>query len=306
LDASGAWSARVAKAVALARARPDALLVVVGPTASGKTELALGAAEALDGEIVSADSVQVYRHFDIGSGKPSASERARAAHHVVDVADPLEPIDAARFVDLAERAIEDVRARGRRPIVCGGTFLWTRALLWGLAEAPAADAEIRRLHRDEAERDGRAALHARLVAVDPASAARLHPNDLVRVSRALEVFELTGRPQSEGHAAHGFARPRHDAVLVAVERSGDDLDARIAARVDAWLASGWIDEVESLVARGYRDARAMGSVGYRQVASHIDGRCSRDELATAIVRATRIFARRQRTWLHRAVDLAYV
>ena len=307
IDGARAAVARsVAKAVAIAEARPGALLVVVGPTASGKTDVAIGAAEALDGEIVSADSVQVYRHFDVGSGKPSASERARAAHHLVDVADPLEPIDAARFVALADRAIADIQARGRRPVVCGGTFLWTRALLFGLADAPAADAALRRALMDEAARDGRAALHARLAAVDPASAARLHPNDFVRVSRALEVFALTGRPQSEGHGAHGFARARHDAVLVAVERPPAELDARIAARVDGWLASGWIDEVRGLVARGYRDARAMGSVGYRQVAMHVDGQCPEPELAASIVRATRVFARRQRTWLRRAPDLVYV
>ncbi len=275
------------------------LLVVVGPTASGKTALAVRLAAERGGEIVSADSVQVYRHFDIGSGKPSADERARAVHHLLDVLDPNDPIDAAGWATLAARTIDDIRARGREPIVCGGTFLWVRALLFGLAGAPPADAAIRARHRARAEAEGRPALHAELARLDPESAARLAPNDLVRVSRALEVHELTGVPLSRWQAEHGFRSPRYTARLVGVRREREELDRRIEARVRAMLAAGLIDEVRALTAAGYGSSRAMGAVGYKQVSLALaaDVPTDTDALALSIVRATRIFARRQRTWL---------
>ena len=275
------------------------LWVVVGPTASGKTELAVRLAEAEGGEIVSADSVQVYRHFDVGTGKPSAAELARAPHHLVDVVEPSEQMDAARWVTLADAAIAEVRARGLTPIVCGGTFLWVRALLFGLAEAPAGDPELREHHRAWAEREGRGALHAALARVDPASAARLNPNDLVRVSRALEVHEQSGVTLSEWQARHAFRTVRYAARLVGIRHEPTALDARIRARVECMLAAGFVEEVRSLTARGYRDARAMGSVGYKQVLDALEQGDPIDEpaLADGITRATRIFARRQRTWL---------
>ncbi len=281
----------------LAPPTPDELLVVVGPTASGKTELAVRLAERLGGEVVGADSVQVYRGFDVGSGKPTAEERRRAPHHLVDVADPLEPFDAQRFAALADQAIADIRARGRVPIVCGGTYLWVRALVRGLAPAPPADPAVRARHAAVAEAEGRAALHARLAAVDPESAARLAPNDFVRVSRALEVWELSGKPQSAWFAEHGFRATRHEARLVGVARPREEIDRRIEARTARWLAEGWVDEVRDLVARGYGEARAMGSVGYRQIQEHLAGTIPAEDLAGAIVRATRVFVRRQRTWL---------
>jgi tRNA dimethylallyltransferase len=273
------------------------VLVVVGPTASGKTRLALGLAEAFGGEVIGADSVQIYRRFDAGSGKPTAAERARAPHHLVDVADAGEPFDAARFAALAEATLAEVRARGKVPIVCGGTFLWVKALLFGLAEGAPSSPEVRARHRDEAGRAGRAALHERLAAVDPASAARLAPNDFVRVSRALEVFELTGRRLSELQAAHGFRAPRHRARLVGVGWPRDELDARIGARTRAFLAQGWVDEVRALDAEGFGGTRPMQSVGYRQVLAHVRGELPFGELAPAVDRATRVFVRRQRTWL---------
>ncbi|AKT36328.1 tRNA (adenosine(37)-N6)-dimethylallyltransferase MiaA [Chondromyces crocatus] len=282
---------------ALAPPTEEELIVVVGPTASGKTELAVRLAERFGGEVISADSVQIYRAFDVGSGKPSAEERARAPHHLIDVLDPLDPADAQRFASLASEALADIRKRGRVPIVCGGTFLWVKALVWGLSPAPPADPEIRARHQALAAHAGRQALHAQLAQVDAESAARLAPNDLVRVSRALEIYELTGRPQSVWHAAHGFQERRHVARLVGVHREREELDRRIAARVRGFLNDGWIEEVRVLVARGYGGARAMGSVGYKQVREHVDGQLPAEALEEAAVRATRVFVRRQRTWL---------
>lgn len=277
----------------------ERLLCIVGPTASGKSALGLRLARELGGEILSADSMQIYRGFDIGTGKPSAAERALVPHHLLDVAAPLETWDAARWAEQAATVITDVRARGKVPIVCGGSFLWVRALIYGLADAPRGDEELRARHRAWAEAEGRPALHARLAEVDAPSAARLAPNDFVRVSRALEVFELTGVPLSQVQAAHGFREQRYAMRLLGVARERPELDELIATRVRAMLAAGLVSEVERLVAEGFAEARAMGSVGYRQVREAQAAGSVADEaaLVDAIVRATRVFARRQRTWL---------
>ncbi len=285
--------------------RPDAVLAIVGPTASGKTELAIRAAERLGGELVSADSVQVYRGFDVGSGKPSAAERARAAHHLVDVLDPLDPIDASRYAALAREAAEGILARGKVPIVCGGTFLWTKALFFGLAGAPPADETIRARHREIVSAHGAGALHAELARVDPRMAARLHPNDAVRTGRALEVHELSGRLMSAWQDEHAFALAWRAPAFFAVRHPPDTLTERIQVRARAWLDAGWIEEVEGLLARGQGAARAMESVGYREVRAFLAGALPREELLGRIVQSTRIFARRQRTWLNR-VDVTWL
>jgi tRNA dimethylallyltransferase len=290
----------VEQALRITRERPDDVLAIVGPTATGKTSLAVELCERLGGEVVSADSVQIYREFDVGSGKPAVEELARAPHHLVSEIGPLDPIDAASWAGLAGKALDGIRARGRVPVLCGGTFLWVKALLFGLAPAPAADAEVRDKHRAIAEGEGRPALHARLREVDPGSAGRLHPNDLVRVSRALEVYELTGKPLSAWHREHAFARVHRRAQMVAIECDADTLTERIRTRIQEWIGRGWIEEVERLQTRGYGSARAMGSVGYAQVRAMLAGELRREELETAIVRATRVFARRQRTWLNHA------
>jgi tRNA dimethylallyltransferase len=275
------------------------ILVVVGPTASGKTELALDLARRLDGEVVNADSVQVYRHFDIGSGKPTAEERGSVTYHLLDCAEPEQLLDAAWFAELAHQRINEIQGRGRTPIVAGGTFLWVRALIYGLAEAPPGDANLRARHREKVDAEGRAALHAELARVDPESAARLAPNDFVRVSRALEVYELTSVPLSRWQAQHGFRSPRISARLVGVSREREELDRRIAARIDAMFDQGFLAEVRGLIDRGYGDTRPMASVGYRQVRDALRSGEAVDlaVLKDAIYRATRTFARRQRTWL---------
>jgi tRNA dimethylallyltransferase len=295
------WNAK--SAAGEVRVGDAEIIVVVGPTASGKSDLAMALAEAHDGEIIGADSVQVYRGFDVGSSKPTADDRARVPHHLVDVVEPTEPLDAAAYADLAARAIDEVKSKGKLPIVCGGTFLWVRALLHGLAAAPPGDADVRKRHAAIAEAEGRPALHARLAAVDRASADRLNPNDFVRVSRALEVFEVSGRPLSEWQSEHGFRAERYRAKHLGVRWSTENLRARIARRTERALASGWIEEVERLVLSGYRDTRPMASVGYRQVLAHTEGKLDRAELAPAIDRATGVFSRRQKTWLRdRPID----
>jgi tRNA dimethylallyltransferase len=278
---------------------PDdgALLCVVGPTASQKTELAIRVCEHVGGEVIGADSVQIYEHFDLGSGKPTAQELARASHHVVGIVDPHEPVDAARFSQLAGEAIHDIAARGKVPVVCGGTFLWVRSLVYGLADAPPASPSLRaRFDRERAEQ-GDVAMHERLRAIDPETADRINPNDWVRVQRALEVYELSGRRLSELHREHQDRGPRHRARFVGVRWAPDQLEERIRRRAGVWLASGWIEEVEALIARGYRNTRPMGSVGYRQVVEYLDGEVGKEDLLGRVVRATKVFARRQRTWL---------
>jgi tRNA dimethylallyltransferase len=291
---------RVARAVGRIEEDPQRLLCVVGPTASGKTELAISVCERVSGEIVSADSVQIYRGFDLGSGKPSAEERARAPHHLIDVLDPRETADAMAYAALAERAIADIRARGKVPVLCGGTYFWVRALVIGLAPAPPADAAVRARHRAITDERGRAALHEELARVDPVAAARLHPNDVVRVSRALEVHELSGRTMSDHHAEHGFRAPRMASAMVGVTTTPDLLTERVRRRAEAWLEQGWIEEVRKLIDRGYGETRAMGSVGYKEVHAHVTGTLPREALLDAIVQSTRIFARKQRTWLRSA------
>jgi len=284
----------------------EELLCVVGPTATGKTELAIGLCEELGGEVISADSVQVYRGFDVGSGKPTAQELVRARHHLVDVQDPLEPMDASVWAQRAEEAIAEVRARGRVPIVCGGTFLWVKALVEGLSGAPGADPGIRERLRAQAAQHGTAWLHERLRAVDVVTAERLSPNDLVRIERALEVWEQTGRPLSDWHAEHRSRPPRHRARYLAVRWDRAEQDRRIEQRARVWLTGGgWVEEVRGLIARGYGATRPMGLVGYREVREHVEGRLSGGELEGAVVRSTRIYARRQRTWI-RDVPLVWI
>ncbi len=269
-------------------------IVIAGPTASGKTGAAIALARRFGGELVGADSVQVYRRFDIGSAKPTPDELAGIAHHLIDILEPTEDIDAQRYAILADTAISDIHARGRLPIVVGGTGLWIRALLRGLVAVPPVDPVVRARLEAEADRAGSPSLHARLAAVDPRAAAAIHPNDRLRIVRALEVFEQTGTPMGELRHAHALGAPRYDALFVALD-PGDALGERIERRLDAMLAAGWIDEVREIRAR-FGDVRPLGSVGYREICEHLDTGRSLEETRRAIRKATRTYARRQRTW----------
>lgn len=274
---------------------------LVGPTGAGKTALAVEVARRLDLEIVSADSRQVYRRLNIGTAKPTAEERAAAPHHLIDVADPNERYTASRFGVEARAVIDDVRARGKVPFVVGGSGLYVRAAEEGLFDGPSRDEALRARLNEEAKRVGSPALHERLAQVDSATAARLHPNDYVRIVRALEVWELTGEPLSEHHRRHREARPEERLLRFALAWPTDALDARIAERVDAMFAAGWEDEVRGLLEEGLADAPAMSALGYPEVRQLVQGTISRAEAREAIVLQTRQFAKRQRTWF-RAVE----
>lgn len=275
--------------------RPS-IVVIAGTTASGKTALAVELARRLGAELVGADSVQVYRGFDIGSAKPSAAELAGVRHHLLDVVDPDEAIDAARFASLADAAIADLTRRGARAIVVGGTGLWLRALVRGLVQLPTPDPAIRGALEDEVSRLGAAAMHARLAVLDARAAAAIHPNDALRIVRALEVHAQTGRPLGELRHEHALGAPRYRTLFLALDREREALRARIEARVDAMLAQGLVDEVKGLLERWPAEARAFGSVGYREVVAHLRGVIDASALGTEIVRSTWVYTRRQRTW----------
>ena len=275
---------------------------LLGPTASGKTAAALAFAARHPVEIVSVDSALVYREMDIGTAKPSAEERAAAPHHLIDIIDPAESYSAAQFRADALRLVGEIIARGNVPLLVGGTMLYYKALTQGLNDLPTADADVRATLDADAARDGWPALHARLAAVDPKTAARLAPNDSQRIQRALEIFMLTGQPMSTLLAA---PRTQHvDApyrfVPVALEPSDRAvLHARIAARFDAMLAHGFIDEVKRLRERGDLDLSmpSMRCVGYRQAWEYLDGATRYDEMRDKGIFATRQLCKRQLTWL---------
>lgn len=275
---------------------PVRFLALLGPTASGKSALALAVAERTPAEIVACDSQQVYAGMNVGTAKPSDDERRRVPHHGLDLCRPDETFHAARWAGVARAAIHDVAARGRLPIVVGGTGLYYRALTAGLFEAPAPDPGLRARHRALAESEGIEALRARLVAVDPESAAAIGARDLVRISRALEVYEQTG--QTIGALRRQAAAPRDLApVAVLLDPTLDVLRARIAARVQAMLAAGFLDEVQGLRQAGYgTGSRPMHALGYQQLAAVLDGTTTLEAAAAEIARVTLAYARRQRTW----------
>ncbi|HXC52040.1 MAG TPA: tRNA (adenosine(37)-N6)-dimethylallyltransferase MiaA [Candidatus Limnocylindrales bacterium] len=276
---------------------PSRVLVVAGPTASGKSELAIVLAEALGGEIVGADSRQVFRYMDVGTAKPTADQRRRAAHHLIDVVDPDAAWDVAAWRNAALASLAGIHARGRVAVVCGGTGLYLRSLAQGLFPGPPADPAVRtRLEADELANPGSA--HARLGDVDPATARRVHSNDLVRTIRALEVFETTGRPLSAWLAEHGLADRPFQTLTLEVDIERDELRERIGERSRRMVDDGIVDELASLYARGYGPAtRAFDAIGYRQAALCLEGKLARSDLADAIALATVQYAKRQRTWL---------
>jgi len=274
---------------------PPRLVVIVGPTGAGKTRLSLALADHVGGEVISVDSQQVYIGMDIGTGKASAEERARVPHHLLDVVRPDEEMTMARYIELADRAIAEVHARGKAAIVCGGTGLYVRGLLLGLFDGPPADLELRK----ELAALGLAALRAELEQVDPKAAERIDRNDEKRTIRALEVYRLTGEPMSAHQARHDHKSmpPRYEARSIGLAPEREALYAAIDARVDQMIEAGFEGEVASLRAAGYLPPlRSQQAIGYAELHAHAAGELDRARAIELIKRNSRHYARRQLSW----------
>jgi tRNA dimethylallyltransferase len=272
------------------------VVALVGPTGAGKTELAVQMATRLNAEIVNADSRQVYRRLDIGSAKPTPAQRALVPHHLVDVVDPDAAFDCARYRHVALEAIADIAQRRRRVLVVGGTGLYVKVLLHGVFAGPGRDPALRaQFERDEAADPG--CLHRRLTAVDPDTAARLNAHDHVRLIRALEIFELTGRPISAWHAAHAFQQRPFDMLVLGLSLPRAELYGRITARCAAMVRDGLVEEVRQLYADGFGpDLPALRSPGYREIGEFVRGACDLPTAVARMAQATRRLAKRQLTW----------
>ena len=277
--------------------RPQSPVFLLGPTASGKHEIAIHLAERLGAEIISVDSMKVYRGMDIGTAKPGREVLARVPHHLVDICEPSETYSAGRFVRDAAEARRGIESRGKRALFVGGTSLYYKAYRYGMFEGPPADPVL----RDELIAEGPAALHAELSRVDPAAAKRIHPNDLKRLVRAVEVFRKTGERISARQSQ--FDRPKGEAKVF-ILRSGD-LASRVERRVRRMIEAGLVHEVRKLLARPWsKEGRA--AVGYREIVDHLEGRSTLEEAEREIVRDTMRFTRRQATWFKTFTDASWI
>lgn len=285
-------------------------IALMGPTAAGKTDLAIALHEHLGAEIISVDSALVYRHMDIGTAKPSAEELARAPHRLLDIRDPAHPYSAADFVKDAKAAMAEIISRGKTPLLVGGTMLYFKALLEGLSPMPAADAQLRQAIEKEASERGWPHMHALLAAVDPQTAERLHPNHSQRIGRALEVYRASGKPMSYWQSESGSgAFEEFDWVQIALApRQRVVLHQRIEQRFELMLQLGFVDEVQALFKRGdlHEGLPSIRAVGYRQVWQYLQGQCSFDDMRAKGVAATRQLAKRQLTWLRSWHDLSWI
>jgi tRNA dimethylallyltransferase len=284
-----------------------AVIFIMGPTASGKTALALALARRFPIEIISVDSALVYRDMDIGTAKPTADELAECPHHLIGFLDPSEPYSAARFREDALRLMSEITARGRIPLLAGGTMLYFRALEKGLSEMPEADAGIRARLDQEIREQGLHSLHQRLEKVDPESAARIHATDPQRIQRALEVYELTGKPLSEHFRnQENYEFPYRVLRLALIPANRASLHQRIEKRFDVMLKSGFVEEVEKLYGRGDLDPSmpSIRAVGYRQVWGYLEGEYDYETMRHKAIVATRQLAKRQITWLRSTEGLS--
>ncbi|OPY80881.1 MAG: tRNA dimethylallyltransferase [Syntrophus sp. PtaU1.Bin005] len=273
------------------------LIVVMGPTAAGKTRTAIALAEFCNGEIVSADSMQVYRHMDIGTAKPTPAEQGQVRHHLIDIVNPDEPFSAASFMERARAAITDLHRRGKGIVVTGGTGLYIRALLGGLFDGPGADEALRRSYAAILEREGKPGLYEILKTKDSRAAAIIHPNDVARTVRALEVLELTGVSIVDQQQDHGFAQRPYSVLKIGLRMERPRLYERIEARTDQMMALGFLEEVQGLLDMGFSgDLKPMQALGYRQLVRVLKGTLGLEEAVTSIKRETRRYAKRQLTW----------
>ena len=283
------------------------LLCLLGPTAVGKTEIAIQLAQRLNAEIVSVDSRQIYRQMDIGTAKPTPEEQRAARHHLIDCVDISQPFSVADYQSLADTAIADIQNRDKRVLLVGGAGLYFRAIVDGLFEGPGADPALRKRLEGEAAQFGVDALHKRLQTCDPESADRIHPNNVVRVIRALEVYELTGTPMSELQQQWHPEKQRYSFIAFGLTMPRALLYQRIEQRVDVMLANGLIAEVESLLAAGYaRDSVALQSFGYRELIAYLDGNCTYQEAISQLKQNTRRFAKRQLTWFRKDTRIEWM
>ena len=273
------------------------LICIVGPTAVGKTEIAIQLAQHLDAEIVSLDSRQIYRGMDIGTAKPTPDQRGAVPHYLIDCVDVDQPFSVAEYQRLGDTAIEEIRERNKRAMAVGGAGLYFRGLIDGLFDGPGADMEIRTKLQREAEEHGNVALHERLRRCDPETANRVHPNNRVKVIRALEVYELTGKPISALQGQWKRNKPRYPFRAFGLNMPREVLYRRIEERVDQMVEAGLIEEVEWLLDQGYsRNCVAMQSFGYKELIDHLDGKRTLNEAITLLKQNTRRFAKRQLTW----------
>ena len=283
------------------------LTFIVGCTASGKSGLGRELARHVDGEIVSIDSMKVYRRMDIGTGKPSREVRQDLPHHLIDVVEPSDDFSVARYVELAERAIEEIDGRGKAIFVVGGTPLYVKGLTEGLFEGPGADQELRATLHDIAAREGTNSLYQRLRAVDPQSTARIHPNDLRRIVRALEVFELTGRPISELQTQWDPPTRKYECAFFGLRREREDQNHRTNDRVRRMIEGGLVDEVRALLAEPKRlGETARKAVGYAEIIDHLAGKTTLADAAEMIKINTRRLAKAQRTWFKRFREIEWI
>jgi tRNA dimethylallyltransferase len=285
-------------------ANKEKVIAILGPTCTGKSECALWLAGEISGEIVNADSMQVYKHFDIGSAKPDLNARGEIPHHLIDIVEPGQEFNGALFREAADRAIQSIRSRKRIPIVVGGTGLYLRILMHGLFEV-AQDAPLREALRLRYQAEP-LCLYEELKQVDPIYASKISPNDRVRVIRALEVYHASGMTMSQWHERHGFREQRYDAYKIGLKRERGELYERINGRVDSMLQAGWVQEVEGLLKAGYSSGlKPFLSIGYRDILLYLSGAVGYAEMVTKIKQETRHYAKRQATWFSREKDITW-
>jgi tRNA dimethylallyltransferase len=283
------------------------IIVIAGPTGSGKTGFAIKLARQFNAEIVGADSMQIYRGMDIGTAKPTPVEQAAAAHHMIDIVDPDDDFDAAAYANMATGIIQLIIARGQPVFVVGGTGFYIKALIHGLFEDGPSDPAVRRRLKQQAESEGSAALHHHLQQVDRTAAARIHPNDTYRIIRALEVFAVSGEPVTVFHQRHGFRERRFNTLEIGLSWPRPVLYDRINRRVDMMMSQGFEDEVRQLMARGYDpNLKSMQSLGYRHLAAVIRGDAGLAESVATLKRDHRRYAKRQLTWFGRRSSVRWL
>ena len=283
------------------------LVIVLGPTAVGKSEHAIELAQRFDMEIINADSMQVYRGMDIGSAKPSPAQRELVTHHLIDIKNPDEDFSAAQFRKEALNSIASLHRKGKQPLLVGGTGLYIRALTRGLFPAPPADQRLREELKEQKKNKGKWYLHRELTKIDPAAASRIHPNDTFRVIRALEVFHLTGKSISEQHQNHQFKESYFNVLKIGLTRDRKELYDRIERRVDLMITSGLAEEVKSLLTKGYPPTiKPFQSLGYKQVLGFLQGETDMDEAVQLIKRNTKRYAKRQITWFKKDAEIKWV